>query len=115
MKGVIIMADNNQYASLLRALNQTQYTEQQKVAVWNKGRIVQGYDPRYVRADACGAFIEWNHYGNTASRYGWEIDHVIPVALGGASVLANLQPLQWQNNRAKGDSLALNYCVVRSY
>ena len=108
------MAYNNQYTSLFRALTKKQYTEQQKIDVWNKARIVQGYDAAYVRADACGALIDWERYGDTASKHGWEIDHIIPKSLGGTDVITNLQPLQWQNNRAKGDSLSLNYCVVRS-
>ncbi len=108
------MAYNNQYTSLFRALTKKQYTEQQKIDVWNKARIVQGYDAAYVRADECGALIEWERYGDTASKHGWEIDHIIPKSLGGTDVITNLQPLQWQNNRAKGDSLSLNYCVVRS-
>ena len=108
------MAYNNQYTSLFRALTKKQYTEQQKIDVWNKARIVQGYDAAYVSAVACGALIEWERYGDTASKHGWEIDHIIPKSLGGTDVITNLQPLQWQNNRAKGDSLSLNYCVVRS-
>lgn len=71
-----------------------QYTEQQKIAVWNKARIVQGYHPAYVRADACGALIEWERYGDTTSKHGWEIDHIIPKSLGGTDAIANLQPLQ---------------------
>lgn len=108
------MAYNNQYTSLLRALTKKQYTEQQKVAVWNKARIVQGYHAAYVRADVCGALIEWERYGDTTSKYGWEIDHIMPESLGGTDAITNLQPLQWQNNRTKGDSLSLNYCAVRS-
>ena len=109
------MAYNNQYTPLLRALTKKQYTERQKIAVWNKAYIVQGRNPAYVRADACGALIEWRCYGDTTSIYGWEIDHIIPKSLGGTDVITNLQPLQWQNNRAKGDNLSLNYCVVKGY
>ncbi len=42
-------------------------------AVWEKGRIVPGYDASRYRKDACGAWI-------------------IPVARGGADIVANLQP-----------------------
>lgn len=109
------MAYNNQCTPLLRALTKKQYTEQQKIDVWNKAHIVQDYNSAYVRADACGALIEWRRYGDITSRYGWEIDHIIPKSLGGTDAITNLQPLQWQNNRAKGNSLSLNYCAVRSY
>jgi 5-methylcytosine-specific restriction endonuclease McrA len=45
-------------------------------------------------------------------QYGWEIDHIQPVTKGGSDDLVNLQPLHWENNRAKGDSAQL-VCVRR--
>jgi len=74
--------------------------------VWNKARPAPGFDPNERRLDACGAFIDWAKYGDTASRTGtgWEIDHILPLSHGGSDDLSNLQPLQWSNNREKGDS-----------
>ena len=44
-----------------------------------------------------------NQYGNRDSQYGWEIDHIRPVANGGSDEISNLRPLQWENNAAKQD------------
>ncbi len=83
-----------------------------KILVWIKGETNSEYDPKYFRRDACGALIEWVQYGSTTI-HGWEIDHIRTVANHGGDELSNLQPLQWENNRTKGDSTSLNYCKVR--
>ena len=70
-------------------------------AVWQKALIVPGYSK--YRKDVCGAWIHRDQYGNTNSGFGWEIDHKTPVALLGSDHIDNLQPLQWENNRHKGD------------
>jgi 5-methylcytosine-specific restriction endonuclease McrA len=65
------------------------------------------------RKDGCGAWIERNAYGDTAPNgKGWEIDHILPVSKGGSDDISNLQPLQWQNNRAKGESQFNWNCAV---
>ncbi len=91
------------------------FSEAEKLAVWKKGRIDFELDPTGVafRRDACGAPMRYSEYGNTRSRLGWEIDHIRPVSRGGSDLLFNLQPLQWQNNRTKGDSLIL-ICKIRA-
>jgi 5-methylcytosine-specific restriction endonuclease McrA len=52
--------------------------------------------------------MKFSDYG-CISKYGWEIDHIIPVACHGSDLLTNLQPLYWKNNRRKGDSLFFDY------
>lgn len=79
------------------------WTEQDKINVWSKGTIVQGYDSAIYRKDQCGAWIRYSDYGNRSSQYGWEIDHITPDSKGGGDTLSNLRPLQWQNNVDKGD------------
>lgn len=71
--------------------------------VWNKASIVPHVDPNEWRKDYAGAWIKKSEYGNCNSDYGWEIDHQKPVSRGGTDDLYNLQPLQWENNRSKGD------------
>lgn len=82
-------------------------------AVWNKARVVPGYDPNVYRKDACDTWIMLSEYGNT-TEYGWEVDHIQPVACGGSDILGNLQPLQWQNNRHKGDNWPNWACAIRA-
>jgi 5-methylcytosine-specific restriction endonuclease McrA len=71
-------------------------------AVWEKARISKRHTP--LRLDALGSLIWKPAHGSTHSKFGWEIDHIKPVAAGGGDELENLQPLQWENNRDKGNA-----------
>ena len=69
--------------------------------IWEKGLEVEGIDGNFFRQDACGAWIARTKYGDTTNPFGWEIDHVYPVQLGGQDDEINLRPMNWQNNHSK--------------
>ncbi len=76
------------------------FDEKTVLAVWLKAT----QEPPFAtfRLDAFGSPIQSGRYG-TQDKWGWEIDHIKPVASGGTDDLSNLQALQWENNRRKGD------------
>jgi 5-methylcytosine-specific restriction endonuclease McrA len=98
--------------------NGSQFDDATIQAVWNKARLMLGANPSARRMDVCGAVIDRSKYGSTEETgTGWEVDHIIPVCRGGTDDLSNLQPLQWQNNRRKGDNFPLTpaqYCAVHA-
>lgn len=97
-------------------------TEELKKQIWEKGRIVEGYDSDMYRKDACGAWIIWDKYGVQDNLYGWEIDHVYPKSklekLGFTEEqiwnIENLRPLQHQNNASKDDDYPSYVAVITS-
>lgn len=80
-----------------------------KDEVWKKGTVVEKYNSKRWRKDACGAWMDYNEYGNTDSKYGWQVDHIFPSSVledNGVSEddrdnLINLRPMQWKNNDVK--------------
>lgn len=78
------------------------FTDNQVQQVWEKAKVINAKTKDEWRQDYAGAWINRNQYGKDGA-YGWEVDHKKPVAKGGGDELSNLEPLQWNNNRTKGD------------
>lgn len=70
--------------------------------IWQKGAEVPGYNSDIFRQDSCGAWIMKNQFGKE-TKFGWEIDHILPVSKGGNDDLVNLRPMHYLNNRSKGE------------
>ena len=79
------------------------FSEEEISAIWKKALVVENVDSNEWRKDACEAWINRNKYGDE-SLYGWEIDHILPIAKGGTDQTDNLRAFHWKNNRSKGDN-----------
>ena len=88
------------------------YSKDVILCIWEKAIPVMNHNPKDIRKYECGAWIVFEDYGNRNSEFGWEIDHVIPVAHGGTDDYSNLRPLHWKNNVAKGDGKLI--CKITS-
>jgi 5-methylcytosine-specific restriction endonuclease McrA len=74
--------------------------------IWAKTvRPIVGYDSNYHGLDYLGNLIRYKDYGND-SLFGWELDHILPKALGGQDVISNLRALHWKANASLGSHLA---------
>ncbi len=78
--------------------------EETKLKVWAKGKPIKAFDEKIWRYDICGNVMKYSEHGNIDSKHGWEIDHIKPTIKGGKNTLSNLQPLNWEVNRSKGDT-----------
>ena len=70
--------------------------------VWDKGKPIPGKDRDLYRRDVYGNEMYKPSLGKQGDK-SWEVDHIRPKAKGGSENLRNLQPLQTETNREKGD------------
>lgn len=82
--------------------------------IWDKGRHVDGLSPEMFRMDSCGALMLFSKFGNHEDEYGWGIDHIYPIALGGDERLENLRPMQWRNLQSKATDFPVYFRSVKS-
>jgi hypothetical protein len=94
-------------------VNGTPFDQRTIDSVWEKAVSVWGF--LYFRKDVYGAPIAKQDFG-MLSKYGWEIDHIIPVTQGGTDDPENLRPLHWMNNRIKGETYPMidNPCTINA-
>jgi len=81
-------------------------------AVGNKSRVIPGYNPDVWRLDAAGNRIRKASYG-TQGKYGWEVDHIIPKALGGPDHPANYQALPPRRQQSEGQEAVLSRILLK--
>lgn len=86
------------------------WSEQTKLSVWKKGRIVPLRSAEEYRFDEQGALMKWSEFGQY-SDMGWQIDHIYPESLLKSEGISqdkidneiNLRPVNSFNNDTKSD------------
>jgi len=76
--------------------------EELKAAAWKNASPLLGTSE--MRLDCDGRYINWSEYGKT-SAFGWQIDHIIPVSLGGSDVPSNVRARHYLGNTSAGGIL----------
>jgi hypothetical protein len=77
-------------------------SEVEKILVWSRGHEIPGLDPNVWRRDDCQFRMRYADYGDRASEYGWEIDHITPTVMFGGDTIPNKRPLNWRANAGLG-------------
>jgi hypothetical protein len=75
--------------------------EELALAAWDNVPAIPG-SPH--KRDCDGRFILWSERA-LLTTYGWEVDHIIPLSLGGLDVPWNVRARHWWGNRSAGGVL----------
>lgn len=89
------------------------FSEAQIQQVWEKGKVIENYDPNDYRKDLAGAWMQKKQYG-LQTPLGWSVDHVYPESKGGNKNIENLRPMHWENNLSKSDDYPIYKTVKTS-
>ena len=97
-------------------------TDNLKKRIWAKATVPVGYEITQLRKDVCGAWMQWDKYGDNTNPFGWHIDHIYPKSKLEAKRIPevkiddeiNLQPMNYRNNESKGDDYPEYNSVVTS-
>ena len=76
------------------------YSDEIVRQVWERARVIFGFDPDKYRKDKYDKWIIRSEYGNRLSKLGWEIGPDDPRK---GNEPENLIPLQWENYAALYD------------
>jgi len=82
--------------------------------MWEKAKIVEGFDPNLFRKDACGAWIRRDMFGIESNMYGWNADIIFPLIMGGSVRLENVRALNCRNINSKGNDYPSYHAVYTS-
>ncbi|WP_342218439.1 hypothetical protein [Spiroplasma endosymbiont of Amphimallon solstitiale] len=86
------------------------WAPQQIEEVWNKGEIIDDYNPQLYRKDYAGGLMFKNNFisnvklNDDPKSYNWTIIHQRPLFHGGTSDISNLQPMNNTNAITKGNN-----------
>ena len=81
---------------------------------WDEDTLDWVYDRTNGYCRYCGMKLARINYGRPGARGAWEVDHSVPVALGGTDYLRNLWPACIECNRDKGTLTGPHYARLVS-
>lgn len=80
--------------------------EDLKRAAWSRTTPVGPHANAWeFRKDKLGNLVRYADFGNRKSPFGWELDFIVPRALGGSTKEENLQALHWRATAARSDNV----------
>lgn len=76
---------------------------------WDWDTLNWVYDRTGGYCRYCEKRLSWTNYAVDGARGAWEVDHSVPLALGGTDYLSNLWPACIDCNRDKGTMTGPQY------